>query len=202
MGRRRALPGRTSASTTCSRVFFPQSSKEHWPRAFQSRLAGKTTFRKRKSAERASYSADADGRQHRTRCQIMLRRREGDLRVRRRRSQFGAHVTTRCRSSWCADCIHRQTRNRSRLGGSLRVRMARPSGAALARWKYSFRNRRSGSADSGRHLPGLAKQKGGKSCRLAFVALAGFYAVKEEPHPHVEVAFGFFITNCAPSRFS
>ena len=26
--------------------------------------------------------------------------------------------------------------------------------------------------------------------------------VNEEPHPHVEVAFGFFITNCAPSRLS
>jgi len=27
-------------------------------------------------------------------------------------------------------------------------------------------------------------------------------AEKEEPHPQVVVAFGFLITNCAPSRFS
>lgn len=34
------------------------------------------------------------------------------------------------------------------------------------------------------------------------ILLRDFYAEKEEPHPQVELAFGFLITNCDPSMLS
>jgi hypothetical protein len=36
--------------------------------------------------------------------------------------------------------------------------------------------------------------------KVAYFERETAYALKELPQPHVDVAFGFLITNCAPSR--
>jgi hypothetical protein len=48
-------------------------------------------------------------------------------------------------------------------------------------------------------LTAVHAKKGGS--RRLFLSLSR-YAENDEPQPQVEVAFGFLITNCAPSTFS
>ena len=56
----------------------------------------------------------------------------------------------------------------------------------------------------GRNLSGLTEsisagnKKDGQA--VFFIDYLPVQAEKEEPHPQVDVAFGFLITNCAPSR--
>ncbi len=58
------------------------------------------------------------------------------------------------------------------------------------------------AAHPGRHLPRLEREGGAEAPSVVHAAAdvaAMPQTVKEEPQPQVDVAFGFLITNCAPS---
>ncbi len=170
---------------------------------------GRACDARRCARRRAVHARGFHGARHRRRDRPLLPRDRRDLPRGRRRAQRrarGAHrgasrasapsrttdalgvPTAHVESmafAWLAmKCVNREPVDLTAVDG--RARAARP-GRDLSRLSESHRT--AGARSSGRP----------KRPRIAARADSS-QAVKEEPQPQVEVAFGFLITNCAPSR--